>query len=109
MVKIQIKRGKKNNLPRLNVGEWGMTTDTNEIFLGGSSSNLQVATFGTNGKIPIANIDAYTKQQTLTQSTLTEYRLNTNSTPDDVFKETLKIIKKNKPSTFQNLITGRLI
>ena len=108
MAKIRIKLGTKANLPRLNVGEWGMTTDTNEIFLGGSSSNLQVATLGTNGQIPIAKIDAYTKAQTLTAATSALYGLASSATPNNVFAKIPEVIKQSNPTTFQNLITGRL-
>lgn len=44
--KIQIKRGLKSNLPVLSVGEFGLCTDTKEVFIGTS-----------NGNVGIANID----------------------------------------------------
>ncbi|MEH7612128.1 phage tail protein, partial [Gottfriedia acidiceleris] len=37
--KIQIRRGLKANLPLLDVGEFGFTTDTNELFIGSSNGN----------------------------------------------------------------------
>lgn len=41
--KIKIKRGLKANLPTLSVGEQGLCTDTSEIFIGGSTGNIQLA------------------------------------------------------------------
>lgn len=41
--KIQIKRGLKAQLPTLNTGEFGLCTDTEELFIG-NSSNLQIIT-----------------------------------------------------------------
>ncbi|MEH7351660.1 hypothetical protein V7155_22890, partial [Gottfriedia acidiceleris] len=38
--KIQIRRGLKANLPLLDVGEFGFTTDTNELFIGSSNGNV---------------------------------------------------------------------
>ncbi|XRG78428.1 hypothetical protein V5E38_22245 [Rossellomorea sp. GAMAL-10_SWC] len=38
--KIQIRRGLKANLPLLDVGEFGFTTDTNELFIGSSNGNI---------------------------------------------------------------------
>lgn len=43
--KIQIKRGLKSKLPKLEVGEPGLCTDTNEVYLGGPSANIQLAKF----------------------------------------------------------------
>lgn len=41
--KIKIRRGLKANLPTLSVGEQGLCTDTSEIFIGGSTGNIQFA------------------------------------------------------------------
>lgn len=51
-VTIQIKRGTKAGLPALAPGEYGLATDTGELFVGGNSGNIQVATLGSDGKIP---------------------------------------------------------
>ena len=51
-VKIQIRRGTKAGLPTLAPGEYGLATDTGELFVGGESGNLQVAVLGSDGKIP---------------------------------------------------------
>lgn len=42
-IKIQHRRGSKANLPTLASGELGLCTDTNEVFIGGDSGNLQLA------------------------------------------------------------------
>lgn len=52
MIKIQIKRGSKVNLPDLANGEYGITTDTDELFIGGSEGNLQIPLLGADGKLP---------------------------------------------------------
>ena len=56
-VKIQIKRGTKAGLPTLSPGEYGLATDTGELFIGGANGNIQVATLGSDGKIPGGNLD----------------------------------------------------
>lgn len=56
-VKIQIKRGTKAGLPALSPGEYGLATDTGELFIGGANGNIQVATLGSDGKIPGGNLD----------------------------------------------------
>ena len=55
-VKIQHKRGSKAGLPALSPGEFGLATDTNELFVGGNSENIQVPTLGSDGKIPAGQI-----------------------------------------------------
>lgn len=40
---VKIRRGKKVNLPTLNVGELAFTLDTNELFIGGEDTNIQFA------------------------------------------------------------------
>ena len=42
-VKIQVRRGSKAGLPKLSPGEFGFATDTKELFIGGQSGNIQVA------------------------------------------------------------------
>lgn len=56
-VKIQVKRGTKAGLPTLAPGEWGLATDTREVFIGSGSGNIPVATLDSNGKIPGGNLD----------------------------------------------------
>lgn len=51
-VKIQIKRGTKAGLPTFAPGEYGLATDTKELFVGTASGNVQIATLGSDGKIP---------------------------------------------------------
>lgn len=55
-VKIQIKRGTKAGLPALAPGEYGLATDTNELFVGGSNGNVQIATLGSDGKVPAGQL-----------------------------------------------------
>lgn len=43
-VKIQIKRGTKAGLPALAPGEFGLTTDTFELYIGTSEGNKQLGT-----------------------------------------------------------------
>ena len=42
--KMQIKRGLKANLPTLGDGEFGLCTDTNELYIGNASVNKQIST-----------------------------------------------------------------
>ena len=55
-VKIQIRRGKKAGLPALAPGEYGLATDTGELFIGGATGNIQVAVLGSNGKVPAGQL-----------------------------------------------------
>ena len=57
-VKIQHKRGSKAALPALDPGEFGLATDTGELFVGGQSGNLQVPVLGKDGKVPAAQLPA---------------------------------------------------
>lgn len=41
--KIKIKRGIRGNLPTLDIGEFGFTTDTKELFIGAPGGNEQIA------------------------------------------------------------------
>lgn len=51
-VTIQIKRGEKAGLPALSPGEFGLSIDTGEVFIGRGSGNLQLAVLGDNGTVP---------------------------------------------------------
>ena len=42
-IKIQHRRGTKDNLPTLASGELGLCVDTNEVYLGSDSGNLQLS------------------------------------------------------------------
>ena len=44
MSKIQFKRGVSSNLPTLSPGEPALTTDTNKVYVGTGSNNIQLAT-----------------------------------------------------------------
>lgn len=52
MIKLQIKRGSKANLPDFDVAEYGFTTDTEELYIGGPEGNRQIPLLGTDGKLP---------------------------------------------------------
>ncbi len=41
-VKIQLRRGTESNLPTLDTGEAGFTTDTHKLYIGSSSGNIQI-------------------------------------------------------------------
>lgn len=41
---LQIKRGNKVNLPTLSAGEFGLATDTDELYIGNGASNIQLVT-----------------------------------------------------------------
>ena len=51
-VKIQVKRGTKAGLPALAPGEYGLATDTGELFIGGPNGNIHVAVLGSDHKLP---------------------------------------------------------
>ena len=48
--KIQIKRGLKSKLPALNIGEFGLCTDTNELYIG-NDGNVKIPTVSQNAKV----------------------------------------------------------
>lgn len=52
MIKLQIKRGSKANLPDFDVAEYGFTTDTEELYIGGPEGNRQIPLLGADGKLP---------------------------------------------------------
>lgn len=52
MIKLKIKRGSKANLPDFDVAEYGFTTDTEELYIGGPEGNRQIPLLGADGKLP---------------------------------------------------------
>jgi hypothetical protein len=80
MPKIQIKRGEKSSLPRLSEGELGLARDANELYIGGTNDNIQVATLQ-NGKLPSG----------LLESLSISLNGGTNTTYDGSTAETLTI------------------
>jgi hypothetical protein len=59
---LQLKRGKKENLPTLSAGEPAFTTDTNELYIGTDSGNISIS--GGSG----SSIDDTTSSDTSTYS-----------------------------------------
>lgn len=57
-VTIQVKRGNNSSVPALATGEFGLATDTNNLYIGGSSENLQIAMLGSSGQLPASQIPA---------------------------------------------------
>lgn len=55
--KIQIKRGMKASMPTLSPGEFGLATDTKELFIGTANGNLQLAVLDDNGELPSGQVD----------------------------------------------------
>jgi hypothetical protein len=60
MSTIKVKRGLKANVPTLSDGEFGLATDTKELFIGNSSGNIQMQTnnpigFSPNFKATVLN------------------------------------------------------
>ena len=52
-VTIQVKRGSRATLPVLALGEYGLTTDTKALFIGGPEGvNIQIAVLDNGGQIP---------------------------------------------------------
>lgn len=52
-VTIQVKRGSRATSPVLALGEYGLTTDTKELFIGGPEGvNIQIAVLDNGGQIP---------------------------------------------------------
>ncbi len=41
--KIQFKRGYEKDLPKLDVAEFGFTTDTERLYVGGTAANVELA------------------------------------------------------------------
>ena len=52
MIKLQIKRGSKANLPTFDVAEYGFAMDTEELYIGGPEGNRQIPLLGADGKLP---------------------------------------------------------
>jgi hypothetical protein len=61
---IKIKKGLKSNLPSLQEGEFGVCTDTLELFLGINSNNKEILTVNNSSKTFLkssnpSNLDDY--------------------------------------------------
>ena len=52
--KLQVKRGKKANLPTLAEGEFGFLTDKKKLYIGSDSGNVKIPTG--DGGLPVVNI-----------------------------------------------------
>lgn len=52
MTNFQVKRGTKARLPQLLPGEPGLTTDTDELFIGTAGQNRQIPILDSAGKLP---------------------------------------------------------
>lgn len=50
-VKIQVRRGRRETIPSLAAGEFGLATNTSELFIGGEDGNMQVPVLGEDGKV----------------------------------------------------------
>ena len=48
--KIQIKRGRKTDLPQLSAGELGFAVDTDEGFIGNGEGKAKISLGGEGGK-----------------------------------------------------------
>lgn len=59
--------------------------------------------------VTAAQVGAYTKEETLTAETKEQLGLDENAVPDDAFLVINKRAKSSQQSTFQKLMTGRLI
>jgi hypothetical protein len=69
--KIQIKRGNKADLPTLDVGEFGLCQDTNELFIG-NSGNQKIFP-PTASDVGLSNVDNV-KQMPISNGVLENYR-----------------------------------
>jgi hypothetical protein len=70
-VTIQVKRGSRATLPVLALGEYGLTTDTKELFIGGPEGvNIQIAVLDNGGQIPEEQLPEMDVSQTLAQAEL---------------------------------------
>lgn len=45
MLKLRVRRGHAVDLPTLDEGEWGMTTDTHEVYMGMSDGNMKLGSY----------------------------------------------------------------
>lgn len=70
-VTIQVKRGSRATLPVLALGEYGLTTDTKELFIGGPEGvNIQIAVLDNGGQIPEEQLPEMDVSQTLAKAEL---------------------------------------
>jgi hypothetical protein len=96
--KIQIKRGNKTNLPILDVGEPAICTDTNEIYVGTGSKNIELAT---RSDILIEKAGGTASAITLTLPPLTDGYMKTfiASGSNNIASTTINGIPLKKPMT----------
>jgi hypothetical protein len=84
--KIQIKRGVKANLPTLSVGEPALTTDTEQVFIGGSSNNIELAK-----KSDIQSSNLYDATCSYTSPTFTLTLSNNPTTLPNIYSVRVKM------------------
>jgi hypothetical protein len=77
MPKIEFKRGTKDKLPTLDVGEPAFTTDTKEFFIGSDEGNIE---FAKQSDLDYTNANVANKaEQTALDATNAQVTNNTNT------------------------------
>lgn len=105
--KIQIRRGRRENLPQLSAGELGWAVDTQQLFIGNgtfeegaaSEGNTEIVTVNNPLLVAVNNVFAST---TLSAGTTDEIlRLNVNGFPVGAYNYSMKRGIDYRAGTFQ--------
>lgn len=92
--KLQIKRGKKANMPALAAGEMGFATDEKKVYIGTGSENVPVSAT-TKADVGLDNVDN-TSDMNKPVSTAVQTALNGKSNKPTYVKMTLTAVNWNK-------------
>lgn len=110
--KIQVRRGRRENLPQLSAGEFGWTVDTQQLFIGNgtfdegaaSEGNTEIVTVNNPLLVAVNNVFATT---TLIGGTTAEIlRLNVNGFPVGAFNYSIERGGDYRVGTFQFAYSG---
>ena len=105
--KILLKRGNKANLPKLDAGEPAITLDTEQIFIGGTSGNVEIPTkkeidsMGINAKYPPAGFvglvgDGVTDDTTALQNLIDNFDLVILPPGEYLVTDTIRLRNRGK-------------
>lgn len=110
--KIQVRRGRKENLPQLSAGEFGWAIDTQQLYIGNGTFEEGAASEGNTEiitEISLQTTGFITETLNNNVSTATEfYRFNIQSFPTGVINYSLNRNQVNRVGVIQYAYNGLL-
>lgn len=107
--KIQVRRGRRENLPQLSAGEFGWAVDTQQLFIGNgtfdegaaSEGNTEIVTVNNPLLVAVNNVFAVTTLLNNISSPTEILRLNINGFPFGAYNYSMTRGSNHRVGTFQ--------